>query len=65
MKNTNAAVHDREHYNQNIENPTLNHWLVLEGDWGGQNYLTVPWSQVGPKARIQQPLLARFIHFGV
>jgi len=28
-------------------------WLVLEGDWGGQIYLTIPWDQIGPKARIK------------
>ena len=28
-------------------------WLVLEGDWGGQVYLTIPWNQVGPKACIK------------
>ncbi len=29
-----------------------NPWLVLEGDWGGQIYLTVPWRLVGPRPRI-------------
>ncbi len=28
------------------------YWLVLEGDWGGQIYLTVPLALVGPNARI-------------
>lgn len=27
-------------------------WLVLEGDFGGQIYLTVPWRRVGERARI-------------
>lgn len=27
-------------------------WLVLEGDWGGQIYLTVPWHLVGENAKI-------------
>lgn len=27
-------------------------WLVLEGDWGGQIYLTVPWHLVGKGANI-------------
>lgn len=34
-------------------------WLVLEGDWGGQIYLTVPWDFVGCRARIKT-LLAKF-----
>lgn len=29
------------------------YWLVLEGDWGGQIYLTVPWHRVGPESRIR------------
>lgn len=32
--------------------PTANYWLVLEGDWGGQIYLTIPWRLVGPDAQI-------------
>jgi len=27
-------------------------WLVLEGDWSGQTYLTVPWKMVGRRSRI-------------
>ena len=27
-------------------------WLVLEGDWGGQVYLTIPWNLVRPFAEI-------------
>ncbi|MFA6476374.1 MAG: hypothetical protein WCV68_03050 [Candidatus Paceibacterota bacterium] len=27
-------------------------WLIFEGDWGGQIYLTVPLSLIGPRARI-------------
>jgi hypothetical protein len=27
-------------------------YLVLEGDWGGQIFLTVPWHKVGPEAKI-------------
>jgi len=34
-------------------------WLVLEGDWGGQIYLTVPWQFVGRRARIKT-LLTKF-----
>jgi len=56
MMTTESAVHDREKMVQFIENPSWPYWLVLEGDWGGQIYLTVPWSQVGPKARIEQLL---------
>lgn len=31
-------------------------WLVLEGDWGGQIYLTVPWSSLGEDPKVL-PLL--------
>ena len=31
-------------------------WLVLEGDWGGQIYLTVPWNLLGEDAKVL-PLL--------
>ncbi len=27
-------------------------WLIFEGDWGGQIYLTVPLSLIGPRALI-------------
>lgn len=27
-------------------------WLVLEGDYGGQIYLTIPWQMIGEKAEI-------------
>lgn len=29
-----------------------NTWLVLEGDWGGSIFLTIPWELIGPKANI-------------
>ncbi len=32
-------------------------WLVFEGDWGGQIFLTVPWNLVGPKSRIYDLLV--------
>ena len=28
-------------------------WLVLEGDWGGQIYFTIPWRAVTRRARIK------------
>ena len=34
-----------------------NWWLVMEGDWGGQLYLTVPLTRLGPKANPEQLLL--------
>jgi len=51
-----APSNDREQYLDRIENAGWQYWLVLEGDFGGQIYLTVPWSQVGPNARIHQLL---------
>ncbi len=33
-------------------------WLVLEGDWGGQIYLTVPWKCVAHHAKIGELLRA-------
>lgn len=34
-------------------------WLVFEGDWGGQIYLTVPWRLIGQNARLFE--LLRFL----
>ena len=31
-------------------------YLVLEGDWGGQIYLTIPWELVGPNAKVSELL---------
>ncbi len=44
-----TTLSDRERFA--IEDAT-GYWLVLEGDWGGQIYLTVPLALVGPNARI-------------
>lgn len=33
-------------------NPEADPWLVLEGDWGGQIYLTIPWRLVGQDALV-------------
>jgi len=35
-----------------LNSPKAHLYLVLEGDWGGQIYLTIPWAQVGPNARV-------------
>ena len=34
------------------EKPRARLYLVLEGDWGGQIFLTIPCKQVGPKAKV-------------
>ncbi len=34
------------------EHPNADPWLVLEGDWGGQIYVTVPWRLVVADARV-------------
>lgn len=55
--NTDTASHlDRDSFAGTIENPNWQYWLVFEGDWGGQIYLSVPWLLVGPKACIHRLL---------
>lgn len=44
-----TTLSDRERFQ--VEDAS-GYWLVLEGDWGGQIYLTVPFALVGPNARI-------------
>jgi hypothetical protein len=40
------------HADMLARNPEADPWLVLEGDWGGQIYLTIPWRLVGHDALV-------------
>lgn len=56
MNNPQMMVRLRAEHADLVSNGYDDAWLVLEGDWGGQIYLTVPWRLLGEDPKVL-PLL--------
>lgn len=56
MNNPQVVARLRAEHADLVANGWNDVWLVLEGDWGGQVYLTVPWSLLGENPNVL-PLL--------
>lgn len=56
MNNPQLIARLRAEHADLVANGWNDAWLVLEGDWGGQIYLTVPWRLLGEDPKVL-PLL--------
>ena len=56
MNNPQLIKRLRAEHDDLVSNGWKDIWLVLEGDWGGQIYLTVPWKLLGADPKVL-PLL--------